>query len=211
MAQNTVNKRKKPSQARANATVDTLLEATAQILERGDQARFTTNHIAEHAGYSVGTLYGYFQNKRSLLHAIALREIARQERELLAALSGVADCQSDEDVIRIIVHAALRPFGNRGQLRIAMMQQIIGDAEIMAATEMAQNNVVDAFLGVMSMRHQRGIELDSDGRFTLLASIAGAMHSAVTSRPDVFGSPRFEDDIIVIVQGFLAHRMKRHV
>lgn len=208
MTQAPVSERKKPLQARANATVDTLLEATAQILERGDQARFTTNHIAEHAGYSVGTLYGYFQNKQSLLQAIALREIVRQEKILLEALSNIDDGQSDQDLIRIIVRAALRPFGNRGALRLAMMQQLAGDAEVMTATEVTQKNAIDAFFALISMRHQRRIELDSDSRLTLLASIAGVFQNTVISRPHVFGSSQFEDDIVAIVQGFLDSRLR---
>jgi AcrR family transcriptional regulator len=207
MTQNPVSERKKPSQARANATVDTILEATAQILERGDQARFTTNHIAEHAGYSVGTLYGYFQNKQSLLRAIALREIARQENIILVKLSTIDDGQSDRDIIRIVVRAALRPFGNRGALRLAMMQQLMGDVEIMAATDAVQKSVVDTVVALYAMRHQQKIELDSNSRFTLLATIAGAMQNVVAKRPDIFGSPQFEDDIIVIIQSFLAQRL----
>jgi AcrR family transcriptional regulator len=206
MAQASGAKRKKPLQARAEVTVDTLLEATAQILEAGDAALFTTNHIAEHAGYSVGTLYGYFRNKQSLLRAIALREIARQESLLLAALDAADDDQSDADVIRTMIRAALRPFGNRGQLRLAMMQQLLSDAEVMAATEAAQKRLIDAFLALFSMRHQRQIIMDDNGRFILVASIAGAVQRTVSDRPDIFESVAFEDELVRVVQGFLESR-----
>ncbi len=73
-------------QARAAATVDTLFEAAARILESGDAARLTNNRIAERAGFSIGTLYGYFPNKRGLLRAMALREARRQQVHVLAAL-----------------------------------------------------------------------------------------------------------------------------
>jgi AcrR family transcriptional regulator len=203
LTQPPVSEYKKPVQARANATVDTILEAAAQILERGNGARFTTNHIADHAGYSVGTLYGYFRNKESLLRAIALREIAMQERALLAELAAAEDDSSDVDILRTIIRAALRPFGNRGQLRLAMMQQLMGDAQIMAATQDAQKSVVDACIALFSMRYQRPIMLDDNSRFTLLSSVAGAVQSAVQDRPDIFASQEFEDDIVAIVQGFL--------
>jgi AcrR family transcriptional regulator len=203
-----VYKHKKPVQARANATVDTILEATAQILERGDPARFTTNHIAEHAGYSVGTLYSYFQNKESLLRTLALREIARQEGSLLAALADINADRSDAEIIRTVIHAALRPFGNRGQLRLAMMQQLMGDAEILAATDNAQKSVIDAFIALFSLRHQRPMVLDDNSRFTLIASVAGAMQRAVQERPDMFASPEFEDNIVALVKGLLNQAMR---
>jgi AcrR family transcriptional regulator len=42
-----VSPRKKPSQARAQRTLDTLFEATAQVLMQQGEAGFTTNRVAE--------------------------------------------------------------------------------------------------------------------------------------------------------------------
>ena len=39
--------RRNPTQKRASDTVDTIFEATARIVEQGNEARLTTNHIAE--------------------------------------------------------------------------------------------------------------------------------------------------------------------
>ncbi|MFE3445824.1 TetR/AcrR family transcriptional regulator [Nocardia sp. NPDC059180] len=67
--------RKVPRQRRSRETVDTLLEAAAQMFTREGLAT-TTNRIAERAGLSVGTLYQYFPNKHALLRAIAERHLA---------------------------------------------------------------------------------------------------------------------------------------
>ena len=49
-------------------TVNALLEATARILVREGFDKASTNHIAEVAGVSVGSLYQYFPaRRRSLL------------------------------------------------------------------------------------------------------------------------------------------------
>lgn len=45
--------RRKPKQARAQATIAAILEATAQIVERQGEAAFTTNYVAERAGVSI--------------------------------------------------------------------------------------------------------------------------------------------------------------
>ena len=65
--------RKTPRQARSTASVGAILEATIQVLLREGKAKLTTTRIAARAGVSVGTLYQYFPNKRSLLQAL-LRE-----------------------------------------------------------------------------------------------------------------------------------------
>ena len=62
--------RKTPLQARSAASVDAILQATVQVLLREGKSKLTTTRIAHRAGVSVGTLYQYFPNKRSLLQAL---------------------------------------------------------------------------------------------------------------------------------------------
>ena len=81
--------RKQPRQARAKATVDALLEACGQVLERHGLQGLNTNRVAERAGASIGSLYQYFPAKEALLQALADRERARLLAELVR-LSGTA-------------------------------------------------------------------------------------------------------------------------
>lgn len=62
--------RKKPRQQRSRETVDILLDATASCLVTRGLAGTTTNHIAEIAGVSVGSLYQYFDDKEALVDAL---------------------------------------------------------------------------------------------------------------------------------------------
>lgn len=62
--------RKTPRQARARATVDALLEATAQVLVGHGYAGLTTTRVADRAGVSVGTVYQYFSDKAELVRAL---------------------------------------------------------------------------------------------------------------------------------------------
>jgi AcrR family transcriptional regulator len=67
------NPRKRPSQARAAATVDAIFEATIQLLLADGMDRLTTTRVAERAGVSVGTLYQYFPHKQALIYALNQR------------------------------------------------------------------------------------------------------------------------------------------
>lgn len=62
--------RRVPRNAFGAATVDAILAAVEQILEHHGIERLTTNHVAELAGVSIGSLYQYFPNKQSLLGAL---------------------------------------------------------------------------------------------------------------------------------------------
>ncbi|MEJ1992433.1 MAG: TetR family transcriptional regulator [Maritimibacter sp.] len=79
--------RKQGRQSRAKATEAAIVEAAARILESAGAAGLTTNHIAERAGVSIGSLYQYFPNKQAVIAALLRREWAA----MLAALQAVAD------------------------------------------------------------------------------------------------------------------------
>ena len=68
--QTALEPRKIPVQARAAVTVEAIFEATIQVLLSHGPERLTTTRVAQRAGVSVGTLYQYFPNKRSLLFAV---------------------------------------------------------------------------------------------------------------------------------------------
>ena len=83
-------KRRIPRQARAAETVAAILEATAQVLEAGGLASFTTNAVAERAGVSIGTLYQYFSDKDALMAAIAEREMKSTFARIALSGGGVS-------------------------------------------------------------------------------------------------------------------------
>lgn len=69
--------RKSASQARSRATVEAIFEAMIQILVADGPVRLTTTRVARSAGVSVGSLYQYYPNKRSLLFGVLNRQIDR--------------------------------------------------------------------------------------------------------------------------------------
>ncbi len=80
------NPRKAPRQARAAATIEVILEGAAHILRKDGLGGLTTNHIAERAGVSIGSLYQYFPGKNAIL-----AELMRRKRSaMLDAFRAVA-------------------------------------------------------------------------------------------------------------------------
>ena len=78
--------RKQPLQARSRETVRVILRAAAQVFGSRGYAASTTNHIAECAGVSIGSLYEYFPNKDALLHAL-LEDHIQEAQTILTAVT----------------------------------------------------------------------------------------------------------------------------
>lgn len=73
------NVRREPQQARSQKLVGWILHAAAQVFAERGYAGGTTNHIAEKAGVSIGSLYQYFPNKTAILTALALAHLSEGE------------------------------------------------------------------------------------------------------------------------------------
>lgn len=79
-----------------------LLEATEIVLAERGFAATTTNHIADEAGVSIGTLYHYFPSKEALIEAVVHRMWVRELAVLEAHGAALAEGPLDE-AIRAIV------------------------------------------------------------------------------------------------------------
>ena len=74
-AEAVITPRKTPIQARSNASVNAILQATVQVLQKEGLAKITTKKVAARAGVSIGTLYQYFPNKGSLLYLLLRQQL----------------------------------------------------------------------------------------------------------------------------------------
>lgn len=70
-----ISARRIPRQHRSRQTVEAVLAAVPLVMKRHGAASITTNRIAEVAGVSIGSLYQYFPNKRSVFRALHERHV----------------------------------------------------------------------------------------------------------------------------------------
>ena len=78
---------KQPAQERSRQTVEALIEATELVLVEEGWDKITTNHVAERAGVSIGTLYQYFANKEALVGLLLEQYLEEQFAELATRLA----------------------------------------------------------------------------------------------------------------------------
>ena len=95
-AEAVLSPRKTPIQARSNASVKAILQATVQVLLKEGVARITTKKVAARAGVSIGTLYQYFPNKISLLYVLLRQQLESFELNFDKACAEVRGAELTE-------------------------------------------------------------------------------------------------------------------
>jgi AcrR family transcriptional regulator len=192
--------KKKPQQKRANDTIDTLLEATAQVLHDEGLKGASTNAVADRAGFGVGTLYQYFRNKDDLFTALAEREVKRVESQL-KDLADRSDALSADETIRTLARILIHAFGSRPKLRRTILFYMVPRIDLMQIvrfTEEVSSRIYE------QMRWRDDIPMPSRTRFGILTrGVIGAVRGTLIASPETVLTPAFEDEIVALIKAYL--------
>ena len=180
--------RKHATQARAQATVEIILKATARILVRDGYDHASANKIAIAAGVSIGSLYQYFPSKEALVAALVDRhigemiELVRKEIPILITLPLRP---AIERAVRLMVaahsvdpklHKVLVEQGPRvGRLEHVerVEREMIGLARVYLEAKRDEISVTDLDLSA----------------YIMVGMIESLTHAAVLTRPELLGEP----------------------
>ena len=110
-------------QSRSLATVAAIEQAAALIVESGEGAKFTTNHIAERAGVSIGSLYEYFSSKDDVLRCCGEGEAERLRNEFDTIWCANKPRNEQTLNLAMILALPLAPFNSRPALAKAMLRR----------------------------------------------------------------------------------------
>jgi len=201
--------RKAPSQTRALRTVDTLCEAAVRLLETEGEAGFTTNRVAQRAGYSIGTLYQYFPSKEAIVVALVRRQRERVMRELEALLACAArgEC-SPEDALQRYVRRLIEAFGRgqRAQRLLARLGWTL-DAPALIVQSMDEGSA-QIIAAIERLGDPQWPAPDAMGMFALSRAVMGAVRAATLEDHPALDDPRFEAALVAMCRGLL-HRPAR--
>ena len=202
--QDIVSQRRKPTQARARATMDMIFEATARIIERDGIAALNTNRIAERAGISIGTLYEYFPNKDAILIAMARQRLAEDERLVRQALAG-PDADQNVSLARRAIHALVALHEHRPKVRRAIMAVHLahgfGSEHARPVQEIAELVVQR---NTRLLGDKTAAVLDHASLFVITRAVIGVIRAAFEERSLLPGTTSLEDELVRLVEAYLA-------
>jgi AcrR family transcriptional regulator len=194
--------RKTPVQVRATVTVGAICEATIQVLLSHGADRLTTTRVADRAGVSVGTLYQYYPNKRSLLFAVFEDHMDKVSRAVETACADACH-KSMSEMIRQVVEAFVNVKMQRADISIALYKVApdIGGPALVRQTGQRLRKAIEAMLLTTS-----DLKLSPD-RFAIdmmLSAMSGVMRSALEAgaSPAIFRKVR--EHLVLLCQSYMA-------
>ncbi|TAD87792.1 MAG: TetR/AcrR family transcriptional regulator [Alphaproteobacteria bacterium] len=178
--------RKLPRQLRAQNSVACILEASAQLLDRTQIGSVTTNHIAERAGVSVGTLYRYFKDKDDIFTSLARSEMTIMARKGIALLNDPS-IDSGNTLIDDLVDIAAEGFNQRPLVR-KNLHEIIGTRSPIARELQLRRlrfcRLIEDRLHHIEPRRFRTLERED--RLCLVMAWRGIINDTLTEDPSRF-------------------------
>lgn len=199
--QTSVKMRKNAKQARAKQTVEALLEATTQLLEASDLDQISTNHVAERAGVSIGTLYQYFPNKTAIFLAIAERDIERRFQMIAKAITATRE-EFGSASIRTMIRALIRSFAesDRNEALVRVLIATRGSAKGRTLTV----DIIARLLAEAAQDQDQIRPLTQTSAFVLTRSVLWTILTATLDAPHLLKERAFEDELVLLASSFLS-------
>jgi AcrR family transcriptional regulator len=197
--------RKKPAQERSKAMVKRILQAAAELLSEEGYNQMSTNHIARHAGVSVGSLYQYFPNKNAIVLALIERLHERHMEVISTKLQEIqaAEEPSLETAVRSIVHGIIEACLVDPKLTQVLLREVRHLDEFHALREWVDN------VGKMvetALRQRQDMLRATDpslAAYIIVNAVNGVILSAELDHNEMIKDPRFADEVCELAVRYL--------
>lgn len=196
--------RKKPTQARAQHTVESILRATAHILRTSGWDACNTNAVAKRAGVSIGSLYQYFPSKESLVAALAEEHAARGLGVLMEAVTAARGTLSFDETVRHYIRAMVEVQAVDPKLHRVLAEQVPrlkGGLDVMRRVSTPAAALVRSWLETQR-EHIRAVDLDV-ATFMLVTAVESVSHLQMLERPTKLDQKLMVEELSQLVLGYL--------
>ena len=196
--------RKRPVQQRSRFTVDQILEASAHVFAKRGYAGTTTNHIAERAGVSIGSLYQYFPNKDTVLVALHARHMESASEVLRTMMEeALSEKKAPEHLLRRFVRQIVEMHASEPALHHVLLYEGPRTPELskkLHAIEDSMAHTVEQMLaerGGISRPHAK------HAAYLVVHVVENMAHEYVIHPPPDMPSEVFVEELVTMLSGYI--------
>jgi AcrR family transcriptional regulator len=194
--------RKTPRQARAQVTIEAILDAAAHILAERGWTGLTTNAAAEIAGVSIGSLYQYFPNKIALIEAVRRRHFD----DVLAVLHAAADeAMTRAERMGTLADGMIKVHSRYPAAHRVLLEESPRGEDARGVHDRFDLECRKAYEAIICINTPGAANVAIAAQ-VLAGALAGAVHEA--ARRGTLGLPALRDEIISLVESCLSDRKR---
>jgi AcrR family transcriptional regulator len=203
-AKKLVSPRKQPTQGRSRFTVRQIVEAAARVFEERGYAGATTNHIAERAGVSIGSLYQYFPNKESIL-AVLLEEHTRDAADTVEAIRRHV-AEEPHDLVGVLEHFVedmVALHSKNPRLQHVLLEEAPRPPHLMARLRELERAAVESTEVLLRGNPQVRIDDYGTAAYLVVQSIETLVHRFAVEPPAAVSPERFAAELVRMLLRYL--------
>jgi AcrR family transcriptional regulator len=196
-------------QQRSRILMQSVREATIELLHRVGPEEITTVKIAERAGISIGSLYRYYPNKEAILTDIYDEELSRLDRRLRARMRPDSSNDRLEDLIREGVELTIQFHRDLLALNARFFITFRQNFNITDRRGPAGAGSWDVwaerwFLEVLENNRHRLKVTDLRAAARLMIDMAsGTIHRITETRPQALDDSQLVEQLTALISGYL--------
>lgn len=201
-----LRRRRLPVQARAQRTVDAVLKASRQLFARRGYAATTTNHIAERAGVSIGSLYEYFPSKDAILVALVESHLDDGERVLRDAAAAIAASHPSPlaHVVRTIVGAMVELHVRDHELHRIFFEETRLPRRVRARLDAIEARATEELALLLGARPDVSVDDPRLAAAIVVRTVEALTHRFVVHPNAAADQNGYVDEIVRLLLGYLS-------
>jgi len=194
-----INPRKSPAQERSRFTVEQIVEAAAQVFSERGYAGATTNHIAERAGVSIGSLYQYFPNKEAILVTLAKRHIEIAGKTLMRLMGGY----DLPELLRLFIQATLELHTGNPRWNYVIVSEAIWSAQATQELHEMEDAFIERLAFMLDTHRQVSVRSSRHAAYILVHMIENLTHEFLVRPPEGMSEEAFVEEMVEVAGGYL--------
>jgi len=201
--------RKHPQQTRSIAAVQAILEATTQLLLAKGMKDLTTNHVAELAGVSIGSLYQYFPNKEALVARLIELHVEEEITRVSALMTQIrerATCQNSKLIREGNIRLVIKEFIDIHTENLELAQILHTQIDDQACRQ-ALRKTTTFFTRLIQKMLDQVDNITNKDNYTRAYIIANSVdlliQTTLVEQPKLFSEPKFLDELVSLSMNYL--------
>jgi AcrR family transcriptional regulator len=184
--------------------VDQILEGAARVFADRGYAGTTTNHIAERAGVSIGSLYQYFPNKETILVALQARHM-ESASEVLGKMmeEALSERKEPEHLLRRFVGEIIEMHASEPRLHHVLLYEGPRTPELSEKLHTIEDDMALAVERVLAERGGISPSHAKHAAYLVVHVVENIAHEYVIHPPPDMPVDVFVEELVTMLSGYI--------